>query len=76
MKINVTEGWIARDGDTGQLWLFEEKPIRDYHGYKCWVVAHQGQWCTRITNTSLLNIKQMWEDEPRKIKITVELIEE
>ena len=68
----VIEGWIARDQNAaGYLGLYiGEEPLRDHQGYGWW--QNRGDWMS-IPKDKFPDLK--WEDEPRKVKITIETIE-
>lgn len=74
MKQSI-EGWVARDSknDGSRLNFFEVKPERHpIYGY--WRLP-KGQTDARtktITTTLFFDVNIKWEDEPRKVKITIE----
>ena len=70
----VIEGWIARDTekdndwDGTDLWLYPHKPIRCVGNF----IDSKG--CCMSLPTELFP-SQRWEDEPRKVKITIEVMD-
>ena len=69
------EGWIARDeepytssSEGTDLFLYPYNPIRTVGNF----VDERG-YCMSLPKE--LFIEQKWEDEPRKVKITIETID-
>ena len=74
MKTTI-EGWIVRDNDDDftfpHLWLFSSKPWRSF--------IYDGMWTGDresfvLPDSAFPDLK--WEDEPRKVTITIEEEEE
>ena len=70
MKQSI-EGWIARDYRGGSLYFYDVKPIR---GEGTWVLPkeHLDARFKKIATTLFFDVNIKWEDEPRKVKITIE----
>lgn len=64
----VIEGWIARDKDDF-LACYEKEPER---GEKEWLVNYEESF---FALRKARFPEQKWEDEPRKVLITIETIE-
>ena len=69
----VIEGWIARDQEPDEfsskgtdLFLYLYKPIRCVGNF-----IDDGGYCMSLPRE--LFPEQKWEDEPKKVKITIEL---
>ena len=69
----VIEGWIARDEDKS-LWFHYVKPKRENEIEKTWWGSNDKTF--RIYDWDFPQFKDLkWEDEPRKVLITIETIE-
>ena len=68
----IIDGWIARDQEPdyfSDLWLYPHKPYRCVGNF----IDAKGHCMSLPTE---LFPSQRWEDEPRKVSITIEIKEE
>lgn len=72
----IFEGWIARDKRADKLFCFYNNPPKRGQGF-----LHSDVWICPDENTGYFKLprnifeEQKWEDEPRKVKITIETTE-
>ena len=74
----VLEGWIARDRLNNALFLHDEKPWRAFSGYQ--TDGKEDEWRSDTCPPYPINGDSFpsvtWLSEPKRIRITVETIDE
>ena len=66
--MNEIVAWIARD-ESGELYLFGEKPQK---GFSVWLADVNPLGCCRRLDDALFPVVQWSDEEPTRVKITIE----